>query len=28
MRIVVAGTPVPLDHGRVLAPADVAVHTS
>jgi len=28
MRIVVAGTPVPLDHGRVPAPADVAVHTS
>ena len=27
MRIVVAGTPVPLDHGRVPAPADVLVHT-
>ena len=27
MRIVVAGTPVPLDHGRVPAPAHVVVHT-
>ena len=28
MRIVVGGTPVLLDHGRVPAPADVAVHRS
>jgi hypothetical protein len=27
MHIVVAGTPVPLDHGRVPAPAHVVVHT-
>jgi hypothetical protein len=27
MRIVVDGTPVLLDHGRVSAPAHVAVHT-
>jgi len=27
MRVVVAGTPVLLDHGRVPAPADVALRT-
>jgi hypothetical protein len=27
MRVVVGGTPVVLDHGRVPAPADVAVRT-
>jgi hypothetical protein len=28
MRVVVAGTPVMLDHGRVPAPADMAVRTA
>jgi hypothetical protein len=27
MRVVVAGTPVIFDHGRVASPTDMAVHT-